>query len=425
LPDAADGKSPVPEHPFLRRASIDFARIAPFPLLTSLKGLNRMLRSSLALLALSSLAVLSTLNRAHAAAPIPNPPGVTARSYILTDYQSGRVLAQEHADDRMEPASLTKLMTSYVVFTALKENRLKLTDLVTISEHAWRAEGSRTFVQVGTQIPVDILIKGMIIQSGNDATIALAERVGGTEPAFAEMMNEYAKRLGMKGTHFENSDGLPSPNHYTTAHDMDILAKAIIHDFPEDYPLFSMHEFLWNNIKQQNRNGLLERDPTVDGLKTGHTDSAGFCLVTSAKRDNMRLISVVMGSPSVKAREDASAALLNYGYTFFETTKLKSARETVLKPRVFKADSDYAAIGVPNDIIVTIGRGQAASLTTTAKLNKEPLIAPLAAGQAVGELTVTDASGQVVAQSPLVPLNAVPEGGFWARTTDGVRLWFH
>jgi D-alanyl-D-alanine carboxypeptidase (penicillin-binding protein 5/6) len=206
---------------------------------------------------------------------------------------------------------------------------------------------------------------------------------------------------------------------------MDILAKALIHDFPEDYPLFSMHEFLWNNIKQQNRNGLLERDPTVDGLKTGHTDSAGFCLVTSAKRDNMRLISVVMGSPSVKAREDASAALLSYGYTFFETTKLKSARETVLKPRIFKADSDYAAIAVPNDIIVTVGRGQAASLTTTAKLNKEPLIAPLAAGQAVGQLTVTDASGQVVAQSPLVPLNAVPAGGFWSRTVDGVRLWFH
>ena len=384
-----------------------------------------MLRSSLALFVLASLAVLSTLDSAHAAAPIPNPPEVTARAYILTDYQSGRVLAQAHADEREEPASLTKLMTSYVVFTALKENRLKLTDQVTISEHAWRAEGSRTFVQVGTQIPVDILIKGMIIQSGNDATIALAERVGGTEPAFAEMMNEYARRLGMKGTHFENSDGLPSPNHYTTAHDMDILAKAIIHDFPEYYPLFSMHEFLWNNIKQQNRNGLLEKDPTVDGLKTGHTDSAGFCLVTSAKRDNMRLISVVMGSPSVKAREDASAALLGYGYTFFETTKLKSARETVLKPRIFKANDDYAAIGVPNDIIVTIGRGQAASLTSTAKLNKEPLIAPLAAGQAVGELTVTDASGQVVAQSPLVPLQAVPEGGFWARTADGVRLWFH
>src|SRR5580693_7397927 len=361
-----------------------------------------MFRSSTALLALLSVVGLASFAPTYAAAPIPNPPDVTARAYILSNYQSGRVLAQNHADDRMEPASLTKLMTSYVVFTALKENRLKLTDLVTISEHAWRAEGSRTFVQVGTQIPVDILIKGMIIQSGNDATIALAERVGGTEPAFAQMMNEYAKRLGMKGSNFENSDGLPSPNHYTTARDMTTLAKALIRDFPEYYPLFSMHEFLWNNIKQQNRNGLLTRDPTVDGLKTGHTDSAGFCLVTSAKRDGMRLISVVMGSPSVKAREDASAALLGYGYTFYETSKLKSARDAVLKPHVFKGETDYVSVGVPRDIIVTIGRGQATSLTTTAKLTTGQLIAPIAAGQTLGQLTVTDSTGQVVAQAPLV-----------------------
>ncbi len=380
-----------------------------------------MFRSS----ALFALLLLFTLDLAHAAAPIPKPPEVNARAYILTDYQSGRVLAQEHADDRMEPASLTKLMTSYVVFTALKEKRLKLTDMVTISEHAWRAEGSRTFVQVGTQIPVDTLIKGMIIQSGNDATIALAEKVGGTEPAFAQMMNEYAKRLGMKGSNFENSDGLPSPNHYTTARDMTTLAKAIIHDFPEYYPIFGMHEFLWNNIKQQNRNGLLEKDPTVDGLKTGHTETAGFCLVTSAKRDNMRLISVVMGSPSVKAREDASAALLNYGYTFFETARIKQAREPVLKPRVYKGASDFATIGVPNDVVITVGRGQAASLTTTAKLTKEPLIAPLAAGQTVGELTVTDSNGQVVARAPLVPLAPVPQAGVFGRAADTVRLWFH
>jgi D-alanyl-D-alanine carboxypeptidase (penicillin-binding protein 5/6) len=384
-----------------------------------------MFRSSTTALTLLSLLALSTYGPARAAAPIPKPPDVNARAYILSDYQSGRVLAENHADDRMEPASLTKLMTSYVIFAALKEGRLKLTDLVTISEHAWRAEGSRTFVQVGTQIPVDILLKGMIIQSGNDATIALAERAGGTEPAFAQMMNEYAKRLGMKGTHFDNSDGLPSPTHYTTARDMTILAKAIIRDFPEYYPLFSMHEFLWNNIKQQNRNGLLTRDPTVDGLKTGHTDSAGFCLVTSAKRDNMRLISVVMGSPSIKGREDASSALLSYGYTFYETTRLKTAHEVVLKPRVYKSGSEYVAIGVPNDIVVTVGRGQAASLTTTAKLTTEPLIAPLPAGKPVGELTVTDASGEVIARSPLVPLSAVPEGGLWTRATDDVRLWFH
>ena len=386
-----------------------------------------MFRSPTALLALLTLAGLSTLEPVHAAdtTPIPKPPDVTARAYMLSDFQSGRVLAQDHADDRMEPASLTKLMTAYVIFTALKENRLKLTDQVTISEHAWRAEGSRTFVQVGTQIPVDILIKGMIIQSGNDATIALAEKVGGTEPAFAQIMNEYAKRIGMTATHFDNSDGLPSPTHYTTAHDMTTLAKSIIRDFPEYYPLFSMHEFLWNNIKQENRNGLLSRDPSVDGLKTGHTDSAGFCLVTSAKRDGMRLVSVVMGSPSVKAREDASAALLNYGYTFYETSKLKSARDAVLKPHVFKGETDYVSVGVPRDIIVTIGRGQATSLTTSAKLTQEPLIAPITAGQTLGELTVTDATGQVVVRSPLVALTADPAGGLWTRATDSIRLWFH
>jgi D-alanyl-D-alanine carboxypeptidase (penicillin-binding protein 5/6) len=386
-----------------------------------------MFRSSTALLALSSLLALSTLlaGPARAAAPIPKPPDVAARAYILSDHFSGRILAQDHADDRMEPASLTKLMASYVIFTALKEGRLKLTDLVTISEHAWRAEGSRTFVQVGTQIPVDILLKGMIVQSGNDATIALAERVGGTEPAFAQMMNAYAKRLGMRGSNFEDSNGLPSPNHYTTARDMMTLANALIRDFPEYYPLFSLHEFLWNNIKQQNRNGLLGRDPTVDGLKTGHTDSAGFCLVTSAKRDNMRLVSVVMGAPSVKAREDASSALLNYGYTFYETTKLKQAREAVLKPRVYKSATEFAALGIPNDIIVTVGRGQAASLTTTAKLTQEPLIAPLLAGKPVGELTVTDGTGEVIARAPLVPLETVAEGGLWTRMVDDVSLWFH
>ncbi len=385
-----------------------------------------MFRSSTAVLSLSCLLMLAALDRANAAAaPIPKAPDVSARAYILSDYQSGRVLAQDHADDREEPASLTKLMTAYVVFTALKEGRLKLTDMVTISEHAWRAEGSRTFVQVGTQIPVDILIKGMIIQSGNDATIALAEKVGGTEQAFAQMMNEYAKRLGMKASHFENADGLPSPNHYVTARDMTTLAKALIRDFPEYYPLFSMHEFLWNNIKQQNRNGLLTRDPTVDGLKTGHTDAAGYCLVTSAKRDNMRLISVVMGSQSIKAREDASSALLNYGYTFYETARIKQAHESVLNPRVYKGTENFVQVGLASDIVITVGRGQVSSLTTAWKLTKEPLIAPLAVNQPVGELTVTDSSGEVVVRAPLVPLKAVPEGGLFSRGIDDVKLWFH
>jgi serine-type D-Ala-D-Ala carboxypeptidase (penicillin-binding protein 5/6) len=362
---------------------------------------------------------------AASAAPIPLPPAVDARSYALIDYQSARVLAQSHLDDRAEPASLTKLMTAYVVFKALAENRLKLTDMVTISEHAWRAEGSRTFVQVGTQIPADILIKGMIVQSGNDATIALAERVGGTEAAFAQMMNEYAKRLGMSGSNFENSDGLPAPNHYTTARDVATLAAALIREFPQYYPLFSLKEFMWNKIRQENRNGLLGKDPSVDGLKTGHTDSAGYCLASSANRNGMRLISVVMGSPSIKAREDASAALLNYGYTFYETVRIKAAREIILKPRVYKSAAEFAELGVPADLYATIGRGQAGSLKTATHLNSEPLLAPLAADKPVGELTVTDASGALIARAPLVPLSAVPLGGLWTRTLDSIALWFH
>jgi serine-type D-Ala-D-Ala carboxypeptidase (penicillin-binding protein 5/6) len=357
-------------------------------------------------------------------APIPRPPDVPARAYILVDHFSGRVIAESHADDRMEPASLTKLMTSYVIFKALKEGRLKLTDPVTISEHAWRSEGSRTFVQVGTQIPAEVLIKGMIIQSGNDATIALAERVGGTEPAFAQMMNEYARRIGLKSTNFVNADGLPAANHYTTARDMATLANALLRDFPDLYQWFSIREYIWNNIKQQNRNGLLERDPSVDGMKTGHTDSAGYCLVTAAKRDGMRLVAVVLGSSSIRAREDASEALLNYGYNFFETAKVKNAGDTVLKPRVYKSSEEFATLGIPNDIYLTVPRGQVASLKTTARVLKEPLIAPIALHQPLGELTISDTNGQVIAHAPLIAFKAVPEGGLWTRMTDDVALWF-
>ena len=361
---------------------------------------------------------------AHAA-PIPAPPAVTARAWILMDHFSGRVLAQQLPDQRQEPASLTKLMTAYVVFAALAEGRLKPTDMVTISEHAWRAEGSRTFVQVGTSIPVDILLKGMIVQSGNDATIALAEHVGGTEAAFAQIMNEYARRLGLTGTHYVNSDGLPSPEHYTTARDVSTLANALIRDYPQYYPLFSLREFRWNNIRQGNRNGLLGKDPSVDGLKTGHTDSAGYCLAASASRNGMRLVSVVMGAPSIKAREEASAALLGYGYTFFETVRLKGANETVLKPHVYKGASEFAAIGVSHDVYATVARGQAGALQTRAVLTHEPLVAPFTAGQELGELTVADASGQLIAHVPLVALAAVPQGSLWARAWDSVALMFH
>ena len=360
---------------------------------------------------------------AFSAVPIPKAPNIDARAYILMDYESGKVLGEEKADERMEPASLTKLMTAYAVFKALKENRLKLDDMVPISEHAWKAEGSRTFVQVGTTIPAEILIKGMIIQSGNDATIALAERVGGSEPAFAQLMNEYSKRLGMKNTHWEDASGLPNPNHYTTARDMAIMARALVAEFPEYYKYYSMKEFMWNNIKQQNRNGLLTRDPTVDGMKTGHTDSAGYCLVTSAKRGNMRLITVVLGTPSIKAREDGSAALLNYGYTFYETAKVKSRGDTILKPHVYKSAEETPAVGVLQDIVVVVGRGEAATLKTTATV-KEPLIAPLPANKPVGELTVATQTGDVVAKVPLYPLKAVSEGGLWTRMVDSVKLWF-
>ena len=362
---------------------------------------------------------------AATAAPIPTPPAVDARAYVLIDYQSGRVLAQSHMEERAEPASLTKLMSAYVIFKALSENRLKPTDMVTISEHAWRAEGSRTFVQVGTQVPVDILVKGMIVQSGNDATIALAERVGGTETAFAQMMNEYARRLGLHGSNFENADGLPAPNHYVSAHDVATLSAALIREFPQYYPLFSLKQFLWNNIRQDNRNGLLGKDPTVDGLKTGHTDAAGYCLATSANRNGMRLISVVMGAPSIKAREEASAALLSYGYTFFETVRVKTARELILKPRVYKSAAEYGALGVGTDVYATVGRGQGATLKTSTHLNTEPLIAPLKAGQGVGEFTVSDAAGSVVTRAPLVALSDVPLGGLWTRMLDGIALWFH
>ena len=358
---------------------------------------------------------------ASAAVPIPKPPSIPARAYVLIDYQSGRVLAGDKADVQMEPASITKLMTGYVVFRALKEKRLAPSDMVTISEHAWKAEGSRTFAQVGTQIPVDVLIKGMIVQSGNDATIALAEKVGGTEDGFVQMMNHYAAELGLKNSHFNDSSGLPGPTHYMSAHDIATLSKVLIRDYPEEYKLYSLREFEWNGIKQQNRNGLLARDPTVDGIKTGHTETAGYCLASSAKRGDQRLIAVVLGTDGFKSREDASAALLNYGFTFFETVKAKSANDVVLKPEVYKGAEDRVTLVPARDVFVTVGRGTGAQLKSSATV-KEPVIAPIKAGQVLGELTISDGK-DVVAKVPLVAKEAVPEGGWWTRMVDGVSLW--
>jgi len=358
---------------------------------------------------------------AFAAVPVPRPPSIDARAYVLIDFQSGRVLAAEKADVQSEPASITKLMTGYGVFRALQEKRLSLKDSVTISEHAWKAEGSRTFAQVGTQIPVETLIMGMIVQSGNDATIALAEKLGGTEDGFVQMMNSYAKELGLKNSHFDNSWGGPGPTHYMSANDIALLSRVLIRDFPEEYKWYSVREYEWNGIKQQNRNGLLARDSSVDGIKTGHTETAGYCLASSASRNGMRLIAVVLGTQSFRAREDASAALLNYGYTFYETVKVKKAGDVVLKPEVYKGEEERVTLVPARDIFVTIGRGSAAQLKTTATV-KEPVIAPIIAGQTLGELTVSDGK-DVIARVPLVAQTAVPEGGWWTRMVDGISLW--
>jgi D-alanyl-D-alanine carboxypeptidase (penicillin-binding protein 5/6) len=367
------------------------------------------------------LICLAFLPAAFAAVPIPKAPALDARAYVLIDHDTGRVLAAEKADARMEPASITKLMTGYVVFRALEEKRIGLDDPVTISERAWKAEGSRTFAQVGTQIPVQVLIKGMIVQSGNDATIALAEKLGGTEEGFVQIMNSYAAELGLKNTHFDNSWGGPGPTHYMSAQDIATLSRVLIRDFPEWYAWYSIREFEWNGIKQQNRNGLLVRDPSVDGIKTGHTESAGYCLASSAKRDGMRLISVVLGTKSFKAREDASATLLNYGFTFYETVKIKGAGDVVLKPEVYKGETDRVTLVPARDVYVTAGRGAAAQLKTSATV-KEPVLAPIARGQALGELTVSDGK-DVIARVPLVAQEAVPEGGWWTRMVDGIALW--
>src|SRR5688572_30579968 len=282
--------------------------------------------------------------------PIPAPPQVQARGYVLLDYTSNQVLAATNENERLEPASLTKLMTAYAVFHALKDGRTKLTDMVTISPYARSQDGSRMFVDVGTQVSVENLIQGMIVQSGNDATVALAEHVAGSEPVFVDLMNQYAQQLGMVSTRFQNSPGMPHPEHYTTARDVALLSSALIKEYPDYYKYYSQREFTWNKITQPNRNGLLYRDASVDGLKTGHTESAGYCLVSSAHRDGMRLVSVVMGSPTVRAREDASAALLNYGFNFYQTRKLYAARSPVITLPVWKGVADEVKLGVPHDV---------------------------------------------------------------------------
>jgi len=369
------------------------------------------------------VAPAATPAAAPAATALPPPPQLNARSFIVLDHESGRVLAALDPDSRQEPASLTKLMTAYGVFKALKEGRLQLGDMVTISENAWKQEGSKMFIEVGKQVSVENLIEGMIVQSGNDATVALAEKVGGNEPTFVQMMNTYAKQLGMTGSHFTNSAGMPGPEHYMTARDAATLSSALIHEFPEYYKWYSQKEFTWNGITQQNRNGLLWRDPTVDGIKTGHTESAGYCLITSAKRDGMRLVTVVLGADSMRAREDASAALLSYGFNFFETKRIYAAGETLTQMRVWKGKQDEVGLTVGRDLYVTNQRGHVSSVKAEFEL-PETLVAPLAKNKPVGKAKVV-VDGQTIATYDLFPAADVPEAGFFGRAWDSLRLMFH
>jgi D-alanyl-D-alanine carboxypeptidase (penicillin-binding protein 5/6) len=336
--------------------------------------------------------------------PIPAAPQVNARGYFLMDFTSGQVLAEVNADQRLEPASLTKLMSAYAVFHALKDGRIKMDDQVRISKHARDQDGSRMFIEVGTTVSVENLVQGMIVQSGNDATVALAEHVAGSEPVFVDLMNQYAQRLGLVSTHFQNSPGMPSPEHYTTARDIAVLSAAIIRDYPEYYKFYSQRSFTWNKITQPNRNGLLER-------------------VSSAKRDGMRLVSVVMGSPSISAREDASAALLNYGFNFYQSRKLYDANAIVLTIPVWKGAAESVKLGVTQDVYAVVPRGQDSSLSAAADL-PDPLFAPLARGTEVGKLRV-NLGDKTLGTYALHPLEDVGEAGFFSRMIDDVKLWMH
>ncbi|MBK7904469.1 MAG: D-alanyl-D-alanine carboxypeptidase [Proteobacteria bacterium] len=362
------------------------------------------------------------------ATALPPPPQLNARSFIVIDHESGRVLAALEPDSRQEPASLTKLMTAYVVFHSLKEGRIKLGDMVTVSENAWRQAapklgGSAMYIEVGTQVSIENLLQGMIVQSGNDATVALAEHVAGNEATFVQMMNTFAKRLGLTGTHFTDAAGMPNPEQYITARDAALLANALIREFPEYYKWYSQKEFTWNDITQQNRNGLLWRDPTVDGVKTGHTKSAGYCLVTSAKRGDMRLISAVMGTDSMRAREEASSALLNYGFNFFETRRVYAPGQPLTTMRVWKGKQDEVGLTVGRDLYVTNQRGHVSSVKADFEL-PETLVAPLAKNKPVGKARVV-VDGQTIATYELFPTADVAAAGFFGRAWDSLRLLFH
>jgi D-alanyl-D-alanine carboxypeptidase (penicillin-binding protein 5/6) len=354
--------------------------------------------------------------------PIPKAPSTGAKAFVIQDFNSGRIIAEENADMPVEPASITKMMTAHIVFGELATGNLALTDMVTISEKAWRTPGSRMFVEVGKQVSVHDLLLGLIIQSGNDATVALAEHIAGSEETFAALMNRHAEEIGLKGSHFTNATGLPDEQHYMTARDIARLAALTIEEYPEFYKWYAQKDFTFNDITQYNRNKLLWQDDSVDGIKTGHTESAGYCLAASALKDGMRLITVVLGTSSENARIDASQALLNYGFRFFETHKLYDAGTKLTTSRIWKGSTDTAMLGLDKALYVTIPRGQYKSLDASMSINNR-IIAPVAAGQPLGTVQVK-LGDEVIAEQPLVSLNAIGEGSIWQRITDEALLYF-
>ena len=351
-----------------------------------------------------------------------DPPAIEAGGHLLIDVHTGHVLSENNADARLEPASLTKIMTAHLDFLEIEAGRIKLDDLVTISEKAWKMGGSRMFIEVGKQVTVKELLKGLIIQSGNDAAVALAEYVAGSEEAFAQLMNKEAARLGSTGTQFVNASGMPDPGHYTTPRDIALISRATILDHPDFYAWYAIKDYTYNGIKQNNRNGLLWKDATVDGVKTGHTEAAGYCLVASAARDGTRLMSVVMGTDSIDAREKASSELLNYGFRFFETRRILSAGAALQQVKIWKGDTEQVAVGVASDVYMTYPRGDKESLQAQLLLSS-PIEAPVRAGQQLGTVVIS-LKGEKQKSVPLVSLAEVNEGSFFSRMTDAVMLWF-
>lgn len=352
--------------------------------------------------------------------PNPSAPTVIAKSYILQDFDSGRILAELNSDQRLPPASITKLMTAYVVSQELHMGNIALADEVLISEKAWRMVGSRSFIEVNTKVSVEVLLRGMIIQSGNDAAVALAEHIAGSEETFAQMMNQYAQQLGMVDTNYRNSTGLPDPDHFTTARDIATLSAAIIRDFPEHYKWYAEKEFTYNNITQHNRNKLLWRDSSVDGLKTGHTEEAGYCLAASAKRGDMRLISVVLGTRSENARAQETQKLMNYGFRFFETHELYEAQTSITDTQIWKGSAKQLALGIEQDLSVTVPRGRYKELVATTNIQK-PVIAPVIAGAQLGEVEIR-LGDELVASQALIALQTVEQGSWWRRLIDTLLM---